>query len=59
MKQTPKLDRATLVNVAYTSLSTKINKDLASKLAGDIVDAVLAIRAPPPPPGSKGTPTNA
>ncbi|KLO20363.1 chaperonin-containing T-complex zeta subunit Cct6 [Schizopora paradoxa] len=53
MKQTPKLDRATLVNVAYSSLSTKINKDLASKLAGDIVDAVLAIRAPPPPPGSK------
>jgi len=53
MKQTPKLDRATLINVAYTSLSTKIIKDLASNLAGDTVDAVLAIRAPPPPPGSK------
>ena len=43
-----------LINVARTSLSTKIHKSLASKLAADVVDAVLAIRAPPPPPGSKG-----
>ena len=49
-----KLDRATLINVARTSLSTKIHTSLASKLAADVVDAVLAIRAPPPPPGSKG-----
>lgn len=48
------MDRATLINVAKTSLSTKLQASLAAKLAADVVDAVLAIRPPPPPPGSKG-----
>ena len=48
------MDRATLINVANTSLATKLHSSLASKLAADVVDAVLAIRPPPPPPGSKG-----
>lgn len=43
-KQTPTLDRSTLVAVARTSLSTKLHAKLASQLAGDIVDAVLAIK---------------
>lgn len=47
-KQPSKLDRATLISVAYTSLATKINSVLASKLAADVVDAVLTIQAPPP-----------
>ncbi|KZS98582.1 T-complex protein 1 zeta subunit [Sistotremastrum niveocremeum HHB9708] len=51
-KVSSKLDRATLINVANTSLSTKLHAALAKQLAADIVDAVLAIRAPPPPPGS-------
>lgn len=46
-----KLDRATLINVAHTSLATKVQGALAKKLAPDVVDAVLAIRAPPPPEG--------
>ena len=50
-----KLDRATLINVANSSLATKIPSALANKLAADVVDAVLTIRAPPPPPGAKGT----
>lgn len=54
-KQASKLDRATLINVANTSLATKLHSSLALKLAADIVDAVLAIRPPPPPPGSKGS----
>ena len=33
-----------LVNVAYTSLSTKLHKSLASTLSQSLVDAVLAVR---------------
>ncbi|KAM6502446.1 Chaperonin Cpn60/TCP-1 family [Amanita muscaria] len=51
-KQPSKLDRATLTKVAHTSLATKLNAALAQKLAADVVDAVLAIR-PPPPQDSK------
>ena len=40
-----------MINVAYTSLATKINGVLAKKLAADVVDAVLTIRPPPPPKG--------
>ncbi|KAI0829728.1 chaperonin-containing T-complex zeta subunit Cct6 [Trametes gibbosa] len=47
-KRPVKLDRATLVNVAYTSLATKVNSALAKQLASDVVDAVLTIRPPPP-----------
>ncbi|KAL0956480.1 hypothetical protein HGRIS_002626 [Hohenbuehelia grisea] len=47
-KQSVKLDRATLVNVAHTSLATKINSILAKKLAEDVVDAVLTIQPPAP-----------
>ncbi|GAA5886218.1 hypothetical protein JCM16303_004464 [Sporobolomyces ruberrimus] len=36
----------TLVNVAYTSLATKVHKTLAKSLSQSIVDAVLAIRQP-------------
>jgi T-complex protein 1 subunit zeta len=45
------LDRATLINVAYTALATKMRAALAQKLAPDVVDAVLIIRPPPPPAG--------
>lgn len=38
------LDRATLINVAHTSLATKLNPALAKQLAADVVDAVLTIR---------------
>jgi len=38
------LDRATLINVAHTSLATKLNLALAKQLAADVVDAVLTIR---------------
>ncbi|TFY63864.1 hypothetical protein EVG20_g6148 [Dentipellis fragilis] len=44
-KQPSKLDRATLVNVAYTSLATKLNAGLAKQLADSVVDAVLTIHA--------------
>ncbi|KDQ21511.1 hypothetical protein BOTBODRAFT_25953 [Botryobasidium botryosum FD-172 SS1] len=43
-----KLDRATLINVAHTSLATKLQPKLAKQLASDVVDAVLTIRPPPP-----------
>ncbi|OCH84633.1 chaperonin-containing T-complex zeta subunit Cct6 [Obba rivulosa] len=52
-KQPAKLDRPTLINVAYTSLATKLNSVLAKKLAADVVDAVLTIRPPPAPEGLK------
>ncbi|KZV89733.1 T-complex protein 1 zeta subunit [Exidia glandulosa HHB12029] len=42
-KVAQKLDRATLISVAHTSLATKLHESLAQKLAADIVDAVLAI----------------
>ncbi|GAK64036.1 t-complex protein 1, zeta subunit [Moesziomyces antarcticus] len=43
-KKSPDMDRATLVKVATTSLSTKLHSKLATQLAADIVDAVLAIK---------------
>lgn len=43
-KQQVTLDRATLINVAHTSLATKLNPSLAKQLAADVVDAVLTIR---------------
>jgi len=43
-KQTPELDRTTLISVARTSLSTKLHAKLAAQLAADVVDSVLAIR---------------
>ncbi|TFK73983.1 chaperonin-containing T-complex zeta subunit Cct6 [Pluteus cervinus] len=45
-KKTVALDRATLINVANTSLATKLNATLAKQLAADVVDAVLTIRPP-------------
>ncbi|KAL6308209.1 chaperonin-containing T-complex zeta subunit Cct6 [Sparassis latifolia] len=51
-KQPMKLDRATLINVAYTSLATKVHLSLAKQLAAEVVDAVLTIRPPPPSEGS-------
>ncbi|KAF8532516.1 chaperonin-containing T-complex zeta subunit Cct6 [Gautieria morchelliformis] len=47
------VDRATLINVAHTSLATKLNHIMAKQLAADVVDAVLAIQPPPPPPPLK------
>ena len=54
-KQSSKMDRATLIDVVKTSLSTKLVSSLATKLAADVVDAILSIQPPPPPPGSKET----
>ncbi|WVR07643.1 T-complex protein 1, zeta subunit [Kwoniella sp. DSM 27419] len=51
-KQTPKLDRANLISVAHTSLSTKLHAKLAQQLAADVVDAVLAIQPPETTDGS-------
>ncbi|KAM5530392.1 hypothetical protein V8D89_015953 [Ganoderma adspersum] len=51
-KKPVNLDRPTLVNVAYTSLATKVNSALAQRLASEVVDAVLTIRPPPPSPDS-------
>lgn len=45
------LDRPALINVAHTSLATKIHSMLAKQLAADVVDAVLTIRPPAPPEG--------
>lgn len=53
-KQTPTLDRANLINVAHTSLSTKLYAKLAQKLATDVTDAVLAIQPPNPPADATG-----
>ncbi|KAJ7783294.1 chaperonin Cpn60/TCP-1 family [Mycena metata] len=47
-KRLVKLDRATLINVANTSLATKVSASMAKQLAADVVDAVLTIRPPPP-----------
>jgi T-complex protein 1 subunit zeta len=52
-KQPSKIDRATLINVANTSLATKVNSALAKQLAADVVDAVLTIRPPPPQKDAK------
>ncbi|EFO26783.1 T-complex protein 1 subunit zeta [Loa loa] len=43
-KQTPKIDRELLCEVAQTSLRTKLNQKLADHITDCIVDAVLAIR---------------
>ncbi|VEL26934.1 unnamed protein product, partial [Protopolystoma xenopodis] len=40
------LDRSILLSVAKTSLGTKVHLELASKLAEDLVDAVLAVFNP-------------
>ncbi|PWN26950.1 T-complex protein 1 zeta subunit [Jaminaea rosea] len=40
----PSLDRKELIQVALTSLATKVHPQLAQQLAADVVDAVLAIR---------------
>ena len=53
-KVKPDLDRANLINVANTSLATKVHASLASSLAASVTDAVLAIQAPPPPPEATG-----
>lgn len=47
-------DHETLVNVAHTSLSTKLHGRLAKSLAKPIVDAVLAIRQPASSSASHG-----
>jgi len=47
-----KADRETLINIAYTSLATKLNAVLAKKLAADVVDAVLTVRPPSPAAGN-------
>ncbi|PHH70321.1 hypothetical protein CDD80_6098 [Ophiocordyceps camponoti-rufipedis] len=44
------VDRELLLNVARTSLATKLNAGLAQKLTPDIVDAVLAIYQAPAKP---------
>ncbi|KAK1527177.1 T-complex protein 1 [Colletotrichum costaricense] len=44
------VDRELLLSVARTSLSTKLNSNLAAKLTPDIVDAVLAIYQAPAKP---------
>lgn len=46
-KRPSKMDRSTLINIALTSLATKLHPSLAKKLATDVVDAVLTIRPPP------------
>ncbi|KAJ7076382.1 chaperonin Cpn60/TCP-1 family [Mycena belliarum] len=48
-KQSVKMDRATLINVANTSLATKVSASMAKQLATAVVDAVLTIQPPPPP----------
>lgn len=53
-KQTPVLDRANLIQVGLTSLSTKLHAKLAQKLAADCVDAVLAIQPPVPAADATG-----
>lgn len=53
-KVTPALDRANLIQVAYTSLATKLHAKLSQKLAADVTDAVLAIQAPAPSSDASG-----
>ncbi|MCI4386306.1 hypothetical protein PGIGA_G00060850 [Pangasianodon gigas] len=49
VKVTKEMDRETLVNVARTSLRTKVHTELADLLTEAVVDAVLAIRKPNEP----------
>jgi len=44
LRTTTPMDRAMLINVARTSLRTKVNKKLADLLTEVVVDAVLAIK---------------
>eukprot|EP00112_Aurelia_sp_Birch-Aquarium-sp1_P007812 Seg1853.4 transcript_id=Seg1853.4/GoldUCD/mRNA.D3Y31 product="T-complex protein 1 subunit zeta" protein_id=Seg1853.4/GoldUCD/D3Y31 len=44
IKVSNKVDRDTLINVARTSLRTKLSKDIADHLTEIVVDAVLAIQ---------------
>jgi T-complex protein 1 subunit zeta len=53
-KHTTTIDRSMLISVAHTSLSTKLHPALATSLSQSIVDAVLAIQAPPPAADAKG-----
>lgn len=53
-KVTSEIDRSALISVAHTSLATKLHPSLATTLSQSIVDAVLAIRPPPPPADAKG-----
>uniref|UniRef100_A0A8C9VJI4 Chaperonin containing TCP1, subunit 6A (zeta 1) n=1 Tax=Scleropages formosus TaxID=113540 RepID=A0A8C9VJI4_SCLFO len=49
VKVTKEMDREMLVNVARTSLRTKVHTELADLLTEAVVDAVLAIRKPDEP----------
>uniref|UniRef100_A0A8C4INV5 T-complex protein 1 subunit zeta n=1 Tax=Dicentrarchus labrax TaxID=13489 RepID=A0A8C4INV5_DICLA len=49
VKVTQEMDRETLINVARTSLRTKVHKELADLLTEAVVDAVLAIAKPNEP----------
>uniref|UniRef100_A0A674N5S0 Chaperonin containing TCP1, subunit 6A (zeta 1) n=1 Tax=Takifugu rubripes TaxID=31033 RepID=A0A674N5S0_TAKRU len=49
VKVTREMDRETLLNVAQTSLLTKVHKELADLLTEAVVDAVLAIAKPNEP----------
>uniref|UniRef100_A0A671XBC3 Chaperonin containing TCP1, subunit 6A (zeta 1) n=1 Tax=Sparus aurata TaxID=8175 RepID=A0A671XBC3_SPAAU len=49
LKVTREMDREILINVARTSLRTKVHKELADLLTEAVVDAVLAIAKPNEP----------
>uniref|UniRef100_A0A8C5LLL3 Chaperonin containing TCP1 subunit 6B n=1 Tax=Leptobrachium leishanense TaxID=445787 RepID=A0A8C5LLL3_9ANUR len=49
VKLSKEMDRETLINVARTSLRTKVHADLADILTEAVVDSVLAIRQPNEP----------
>ncbi|XP_078060648.1 T-complex protein 1 subunit zeta [Mustelus asterias] len=49
VKITKEMDRGTLINVARTSLRTKVHKELADVLTEAVVDAVLAVKKPNEP----------
>ncbi|CAJ0950059.1 unnamed protein product [Ranitomeya imitator] len=49
VKVSKEMDRETLINVARTSLRTKVHAELADVLTEAVVDAVLAIRQPSEP----------
>ncbi|KAI0277628.1 T-complex protein 1 zeta subunit [Russula aff. rugulosa BPL654] len=52
-KQPSSLDRSTLVSLAKTSLATKLNAAMTQQLSESVVDAVMAIRPPPPAEDAK------
>ncbi|KAJ1129850.1 hypothetical protein NDU88_008213 [Pleurodeles waltl] len=49
IKVAKKMDRETLINVARTSLRTKVHPELADILTEAVVDSILAIRKPDEP----------